>query len=399
MTTNIQTSIPPSDRLSLKEIRETLYHCRDMELNLLWQRSLLLAGFMTLCFTGYGVLAVHAADYKYVPYIHEYMCGVALVGIILSVIWIYMVKGSKAWYEVYEGVICEIEKETNPYPKYRMGVYAENKRGEYDTKFWNNNAGAFSPSKANILIGWVTLLIWSVCEAVSMYNFQNLYKFDGNEKWTEFGFCVGIVVLVVLLIPLVIRCVIKSRPMLPIKEQNGNNWKMYYTFAKYEVSRLITKTNISQFISILTVCIKFCCIFICPLIAALYLLLVCFFDYIKSKFHKYKNTISQEQNTDKKIRDEIYSHINHFANERLENMFCNLAVEDISKNTTINATTRDTQINKNIDELITNKANEQTHILINQFVKKEIEVRINKKIDELIREKIIEIQQQLTEKS
>lgn len=219
MPTTTQPSIPPSDRLSLKEIRETLYHCRDMELNLLWQRSIFLGTFLTLCFTGYGVLAVQAADYKYVLYIYEYMCGVALVGIILSVIWIYMVKGSKAWYEVYEGVICEIEKETNPYPKYRMGVYAENKRGEYDTKFWNNNAGAFSPSKANILIGWVMFVIWSVCEVVSLYNLlcSQLYDID----WTKYVWAFLFLILAIF-VPIVIKNIVTSRPLLPIKEQKND---------------------------------------------------------------------------------------------------------------------------------------------------------------------------------
>ena len=216
MAETYKTSIPPSGRLSLKEIRETLYHCRDFELNLLWQRSIFLGTFLTLCFTGYGVLAVKAVDDKCLPYIYEYMCGVALVGIILSVIWIYMVKGSKAWYEVYEDAICDIEKETNPYPQYRMGVYAENKRGEYDTKFWNNKASAVSPSKVNILIGWVMFMIWSVCEVVSVYNL--LWSQLFNIDWTKYVWAVLFLILAIS-VPIMIKNIVKSRPLLPIKEQ------------------------------------------------------------------------------------------------------------------------------------------------------------------------------------
>ena len=298
MPTTTQTSIPPSDRLSLKEIRETLYHCRDMELNLLWQRSLLLAGFMTLCFSGYGIMASKAVDAGDVNfgYLYQYMGGIALVGIILSVIWIFMVKGSKAWYEVYEGVICDIEKETNPYPKYRMGVYAENKRGEYDTTFLNNQGGAFSPSKINILIGWVLLGIWSVCEAVSLYNLLCSQLFDID--WSKYVWALLFLILSIC-VPIMIKHIVKSRPLLPIKEHRNDK-------------------------------------------------------------------------TDEKISKYIYRYINKFANEQLEDNIHNTLN---NKNPTP-ITGKDTEITQkysskiyeNIDELITNKSNEKTEILIKQFI-------------------------------
>ncbi|WP_300232445.1 hypothetical protein [uncultured Alistipes sp.] len=42
------------EKISIKEIHETLWRCRDFELSHLWQRSIFLSAFLILCFTGYG---------------------------------------------------------------------------------------------------------------------------------------------------------------------------------------------------------------------------------------------------------------------------------------------------------------------------------------------------------
>ena len=42
------------EKISIKEIHEKLWRCRDFELSHLWQRSIFLSAFLILCFTGYG---------------------------------------------------------------------------------------------------------------------------------------------------------------------------------------------------------------------------------------------------------------------------------------------------------------------------------------------------------
>ena len=42
------------EKISIKEIHETLWRCRDFVLSHLWQRSTFLSAFLILCFTGYG---------------------------------------------------------------------------------------------------------------------------------------------------------------------------------------------------------------------------------------------------------------------------------------------------------------------------------------------------------
>jgi hypothetical protein len=127
--------ITDNNELSLKEIRETFYHCRDFEITNLWQRSVFLFGFILACFTGYGAILIsllttgeQKIEYPYFANFIE--CAISLIGIVFSIIWTMMAKGSKTWYEIYEKAIVQIEhsdKANNVFVKipteYRMGNY------------------------------------------------------------------------------------------------------------------------------------------------------------------------------------------------------------------------------------------------------------------------------------
>lgn len=151
-------------QVSLKEIRDTFYHLRDFEISNLWQRSLFLSAFLVLLFTVYGniVYGIFKGDYTNELVLSEICCGLALTGFMFSLIWIMMGKGSKAWYEIYESRICEIEKEGDlgiP-EKYRMG--ASTSQWGLDENIFTNKAGKYSPSKLNIMIGRVLAIIWFI---------------------------------------------------------------------------------------------------------------------------------------------------------------------------------------------------------------------------------------------
>lgn len=154
--------------VSLKEIRDTFYKCRDFEISNLWQRAIFLSAFLVLCFTMYGylvsVLLKEVSDKVLI--VNEIACGVALLGIAFSMIWIMMAKGSKAWYEVYERRICEIEEEADlKIPeKYRMGAACS--PWELDSNLLTKKAGRYSVSKLNVMIGVVLLVAWLVIFAI-----------------------------------------------------------------------------------------------------------------------------------------------------------------------------------------------------------------------------------------
>ncbi len=73
-----------------------------------------------------------------------------------------MAKGSKAWYEVYERYIFEIEREEAEGLKiperYRLGALC--RPWEMNGNLFSKKAGCYSPSRLNITIGSVTLTAW-----------------------------------------------------------------------------------------------------------------------------------------------------------------------------------------------------------------------------------------------
>lgn len=173
--------ITDNNELSLKEIRETFYHCRDFEITNLWQRSVFLFGFILACFTGYGAILISlltTGEQKvaYPTLTNLIECVISLIGIVFSIIWIMMAKGSKAWYEIYENAITKIENKNNKQDNdnkdkkflkmsygYRMGNYCKQYKDYLDDSLFSTKGGRYSPSKLNIFIGQVLFVIWTMC--------------------------------------------------------------------------------------------------------------------------------------------------------------------------------------------------------------------------------------------
>ena len=95
---------------------------------------------------------------------NEIACAAALLGMSFAVIWIMMAKGSKAWYEVYERYIFEIEREETDGLKiperYRLGALC--RPWEMNSNLFSKKAGRYSPSRLNITIGTVLMTAWFV---------------------------------------------------------------------------------------------------------------------------------------------------------------------------------------------------------------------------------------------
>ena len=187
----------------LESIRRTLdrmYSCRDLEISNLWQRSIFLGTFLALCFTGYGVL-LHSililkdGDSEKKLLFHFVCCLLAILSVVFSILWIQMAKGSKAWYEVYETYITKFQDEL----KYNLGHESEWGMGNHNDIIMDDNllsakAGGYSPSKINIVIGQVSLIVWLLI-LISHIGFYtaNLFDFQFN-KYILSGF-LGIIVV------------------------------------------------------------------------------------------------------------------------------------------------------------------------------------------------------------
>ena len=160
-------SVKSVSREILLERLNRFYACRDFELSHLWQRSVFLGAFLILTFTGYGYLLFaegkdsRILEHSSVCAFHLIALGLAFAGSVISILWIMMGKGSKAWYEVYESRICDIEtrKEMGIEENYRMGFYGSEVKAIDDSLF-SYRGGKYSLSKINIAIGLLSLILW-----------------------------------------------------------------------------------------------------------------------------------------------------------------------------------------------------------------------------------------------
>ena len=188
-------------KITSKDVYSSLWRCRDFELSHLWQRSIFLTTFLVMSFTGYGSILLRVCEYvtddnKCIPFCILNMAGlcIALLGIVLSALWIMMGKGSKAWYEKYENALYHIERNE----KYSKAIVANDMDDEMlmhgslpaanplDTSLFTTNAGRFSVSRINIAIGQVSIVVWCLAYLIQSicFSFSNQLLFILNDCGT-----------------------------------------------------------------------------------------------------------------------------------------------------------------------------------------------------------------------
>lgn len=186
----------PDGKVEARDIYERLWQNRDFELTNLWQRSVFLATFLTLCFVGYGAIVLKMLEKGLGPHrlivLNLLAVGVCAVGTLLSLLWIFMAKGSKFWYEQQERRIATLvhefkalqedieSKEDNAMGKLRD---LENLAAVDDVKkddplncgcWFSPKAFRYSPSRINYAvgalsgIGFLLLGLAHICVTVAM---------------------------------------------------------------------------------------------------------------------------------------------------------------------------------------------------------------------------------------
>ena len=162
-------------KVSCRDIYMRLWANRDFEISHVWQRAIFLTAFLIACFAGYGglLLAVITPGKNIVaPSLANGVAfAIAFVGLIVSLLWIMMAKGSKMWYENYE---CAIEAFRKAYPEeaFDLNGGVANVAGmelsdirnytppPLSDWMWSTKGGNFSVSRINIFIGQLSSLIW-----------------------------------------------------------------------------------------------------------------------------------------------------------------------------------------------------------------------------------------------
>lgn len=156
-------------------IYESLWRCRDFELSHLWQRSIFLTAFIVLSYTGYGFIIMRICDCLFdghttgVGFVFLNIIGflIALSGIVLSVLWIMMGKGSKAWYEKYEKALYDIERDerfvTSDMPLLDDSglMHGSLSNTTINKHLFSTDGYNYSPSRINILIGQLSAILFT----------------------------------------------------------------------------------------------------------------------------------------------------------------------------------------------------------------------------------------------
>jgi len=138
---------------ALKKAWET----RDFEIDKFWQRSMFFWGFITLISTGYVVVVTGEFGQKAKDiYLDFYLI---LLGIIFSVAWLLVIKGSKQWQENWEQHIYQLENEITG-PLYKTIYFSGDKY--------------YSVSKVNEILAWVVIITWGILFIRYIYNNCNI---------------------------------------------------------------------------------------------------------------------------------------------------------------------------------------------------------------------------------
>lgn len=198
-------SLEDNSKVSPRDIYMRLCACRDFEIKLQWERAVFLTAFLIACYAGYGsfLLSVHqhgagAGNFSSLV-INGIFITLTFVGVVLSLLWILMAKGSKAWYEHYEQAIAAFAKDkaTGEVPEcmlaHRWYDMPDIKRSAMNNCMFNFSGGAYSVSKIVIAIGICSLVIWSALfilhTIVAFFGPVGVWKFVGGElkNWCVWG--------------------------------------------------------------------------------------------------------------------------------------------------------------------------------------------------------------------
>lgn len=218
---NLQKYINES-KITTKDIRDSLWGCRDFELSHLWQRSVFLTTMLVLCFTGYGVVLINLCEQVEkgigisIYVLNNIALVLCIVNIVFSTLWIMMAKGSKAWYERYERAIDAFECDEK-YAKKEVvksgvndtsigGFQYQNLQGyerpDVRDCIFSCKGGGYSPSKINIAIGQISFILW--CSAFVVHFFLSYIEFRLEESWIKTGIPFFLLFVFLILIRIII---------------------------------------------------------------------------------------------------------------------------------------------------------------------------------------------------
>ncbi len=169
-------------KITYKDVYDVRWRCRDLELTTFWQRAILFGSFMVLAYTGYGVLLSMVMEMKEPisvvrwNFVNLVAVGISCFGIITSLLWILLAKGSKAWINRNESAISAFEKQellkafestdVQNVAGFQLTAannkYYEKNFGKNDDGILSAKAGAYSVSRVIACLGQVSFIGWGL---------------------------------------------------------------------------------------------------------------------------------------------------------------------------------------------------------------------------------------------
>ncbi|MBR4624795.1 MAG: hypothetical protein IKO56_04570, partial [Alphaproteobacteria bacterium] len=208
MAENEQTNSSDNSKDDLKDLYKRYCDCRDQEIENFWKKTTYIWTLLTVCFTAYGLLVSNKMNSNYFLFYNSITC---FLGITLSFIWLWMAKATKAWYEVYEMAIWEIDN---------FGPKCEHDNQYMIQNFWSLKTKEdfaqksriekmfstrdFSPSKIVIAIGWILISFWvmaAICGILLTYA-KPIWSLLSNFEITSSDLFRGIVKFILYTLPL-----------------------------------------------------------------------------------------------------------------------------------------------------------------------------------------------------
>jgi hypothetical protein len=123
---------------------------RDFEIKNFWHLSKYFWGFISVVFGVYMAIATSEFPSKMQAHkitdLHLDFC-LLILGLLLTIIWLLVLFGSKAWYEHWELMICFLEDDVAG-PLYKTGSYSRYRH-------------YYSVSKLNIMLAWIFIFMWA----------------------------------------------------------------------------------------------------------------------------------------------------------------------------------------------------------------------------------------------
>ncbi len=175
-------------RITYKDVYHVRWRCRDLELTTFWQRAILFGSFMVLAYTGYGVLISSVIDMKGSmlvtrwDFINLIAVGISCFGIITSLLWILLAKGSKAWIDRNESAITALDdekysgafesKDVQKVAEFQLSMdkkLNEETFGKLEDGIFSSKAGAYSVSRVIVCLGQISFIGWCVIAIAHLF--------------------------------------------------------------------------------------------------------------------------------------------------------------------------------------------------------------------------------------